>query len=373
MRILYVLLPLTLLAAAQGTAETGPGPHEALVVSALPLTLDYGFFAHFVSQTISDDDHYSRIEAYIGFGGKDGPTRVILTAKPAGESVAYVSGPDAIDAFAATAGPVVETPITVNVPEVITQNTPIEIALRDQNGQPLRWRFVCAYASGPEGSGLAPMPAAAGLMLQYRDLGTVAGSGSVVEIGDRLSYAEPWREISSPPYFMPYRGYYGAGFHVARFPLQDRKWRVTGVAKGLTPGSHWEFVSADNRRRTFTVSENGQSTVISTCTEPSRATLWAVLDGGAGPLCVRSLEGVQGSHRMVVLFHSGLVLSTAATVDFQVEVDKKKLAQGSVTVAAIDGGNELTWRFKSPDWAKTKVLHETIQASPEGVSLQVTQ
>ncbi|MGO9232215.1 MAG: hypothetical protein ACLQKA_23715 [Bryobacteraceae bacterium] len=373
MRLIYVLLPLTLLVAAGGAAETGPDPRAALVVSASPMVLDYSFFARYASQSIGDDDHYSRIEAYIGLGGKDGPTRVVLTGKPAGKSVSYVSGSDAIDASASGTGPVIETPIAVNVPEALTQNTPIEIALRDQNGLPLRWRFVCAYPSSPDGSGLAPLPAVGGLMLQYRDLGTVAGPGSVVELGNRLSYAEVWREISSPPFFVPYRGYYGEGFHVARFLLQDHKWRIVGSVNSLAEGSHWEFVAPDNARRAFTVSQHGQTTVVSTGTEPHGAILSAVLDAAAGPPCIRSLEAAQGSHRMVVLFHPALVLTAPTSVDFQVEVDKKKVAQGSLTVAEIDGGNDLIWRFKSPDWAKARVLHETIRASQDGVSLQVSQ
>jgi len=372
-RLVLLLASVASLGAPQEATPAGTDRQDAAVVSTLPMMLDYGYFSHYLSQTISDDDRYSRIEAYIGGGDMEGPTRVVLTSKAPGKSVCYVSGRGARDALEPDAGPVIETPIQVTIPEALTQNTPIEIALRDQTGQPLRWRFVCAYGSSPQGSGLAPLPGIGGLTLQYRNLGTVAGSGSVVELGNRLSYAEMWREISSPPYFVPYRGYYGEGFHVARLLLQDRKWQAPEAPQNLAAGSHWELVGAGGARQAFTVSQTGELKAVSTAIEARRETLTALLESSSGPVRIRSLEAAQCSHRMVVAFHPALVLAAASSVEFQVEADKKKLAQGTVEVAKIDGGYELSWRFKSPDWAKTRVLHQAVRASAEGVALRVTQ
>ena len=120
------------------------------------------------------------------------------------------------------------------------------VGFRDKHGQPVIWRFIPAN-SRPSERGCGPhlvgtMP---GLHLRFSARGTAAGAGTAVQIGTKVHEAEPWPQISAPPYFVAYRGSYVHGMDsvgaaagqaaVARRQGAGRAARGRGVDAGRRP------------------------------------------------------------------------------------------------------------------------------------------
>lgn len=64
-----------------------------------------------------------------------------------------------------------------------------------------------------QGSGLTPLCQLPLPVFAYREQGAVAGEGTAVQIGEIVSAAEVWKEISRPPYFVGYHGAYTQHAH----------------------------------------------------------------------------------------------------------------------------------------------------------------
>gem|GEM_PF-5496141 len=62
------------------------------------------------------------------------------------------------------------------------------------------------------------LPDVPGLRLVYRSLGSLAGEGTAVQIGDKVIEAEAWPEVSNPPLLR------GLSWLLFR---RQRYWRVT--------------------------------------------------------------------------------------------------------------------------------------------------
>jgi len=245
-----------------------------------------------------------------------------------------------------------------------------QFSFTDERGQAVRWRFTLAAPVSERGAGLTTQEEGAGLLLIYRELGTAAGEGTATQIGDKLSEAEPWPEISAPPYFVAYRGAYSEGIGVGALLPGQESWRVTAAPKDLKEGAQWTL--ADDRARTrqlrvtairgdeLTIQETGQSLTIQ-----ARRT-------GAG-FGLRSITLTSRSKTMRISFTPELdpVAGSAAAVNFQIDQNgHNKIAHGSVTVEKRAAAASLRWMFKAPDWAKSRVLNSTVTMSDNGYKIE---
>ena len=75
--------------------------------------------------------------------------------------------------------------------------TTIRFSMAD--GKPVQWRFVQGSDISEQGSGLTPLPTAPMPVFAYREQAAVAGEGTALQIGDTVSTADVWQEISQPP------------------------------------------------------------------------------------------------------------------------------------------------------------------------------
>src|SRR5262249_36845300 len=213
------------------------------------------------------------------------------------------------------------------------------------------------------GAGLTPQEGGAGLMLIYRELGTAAGEGTAAQIGAKVCQAEPWTEISAPPYFVAYRGAYSDGIGIGALLPGQESWRVTAPPKDLNEGAQWTLTCDRGRTRQLRIAA-------------TRGDELTILEVG-GPLALqarktpagfalRSITLTSRSKTMRISFTPELDLAagSAAPVNFQIDQNgHNKIAHGSVSVETRGAAASLRWTFKAPDWAKSRLLNSTVTIS----------
>ena len=356
------------------------------LIPILPLLIEYEYAPLSLIQWINDHPQYTMIEAIINQTGTP-LYQVILTEKETRRRVYYCNVEAKVKELARDGLEAHLAAIDFKTASNAEGPQGYGLALSDKRGRPVRWRFLPATTPSERGAGLTPLAAAPGLRLEYRDLGTAAGAGSAVQIGDKVSEAAAWPEISSPPYFVAYRGSISLGRHIGALPLGKESWRVISAPVELREGAEWKLVNERGRERALkitarqgdllTISEAGASSF-----QPSILTLQTrVTDNG---LAIQSVRETSGSQTMRLSFKPELNLAAApasgnrAETNFQIDQGNvERVAQGMVTLDRQGEALRLRWRPKAPDWARTRVLETTIRlttaANAIGYTIETTQ
>ena len=354
-----------------------PSPESAALpaIGAIPLVLQYEFFPKYYSQNLSGNSQYSKIEGYVDDASGQSKVRLVLTENKTGKETYYTNDQAGFRILKAQGLDAVMTPIDFVKPASSLQNVTAGFGFRDRGGQPIRWRFVYAYSVSPMGGGPTPAPGQPGLSLIYRNQGTVAGAGAAVQVASKVSEVQVWKEISQPPFFVAYQGFYTEGLNVGKFVPLQQTWQLPAIQPGTIPAA-WELSNAEGQKQSFSAkrSENGSWT-IATRQPGSRSDLEMNVIPGKDGYKLVSLTASQDKHRMLVKFKQPLLIDKGASgqADFQVELDKQKLSQGRVTATENADGLSLEWQFKSPDWAKARVIHEQLKFTGGELAMRVSQ
>src|SRR5262249_1788478 len=160
--------------------------------------LSYEYAPVYMLQWLDDDPTYSLIEAVMKTGSSP-IHQVMLTEKKSGRRVFYTDSEPKAKLLAASGKPVRVTPIQYKVSENLGEHPTHTVMLKDEAERQIEWRFIQASDPSERGKGLSA--AAPPLEFLYRNLGTAAGEGTAIQIGQKVSQAKPWPEISAPPYF----------------------------------------------------------------------------------------------------------------------------------------------------------------------------
>jgi hypothetical protein len=223
---------------------------------------------------------------------------------------------------------------------------------------------------------MTPQNSGPGWVLVYRDLGTLATEGTAVQIGSKVIEAEPWPEISAPPYFVAYRGFYieGAGIGVVQPGTEN--WRVTASPKELSEGAQWAMTDDRGRTRQWrVVARRGDEVTINELAGPAPAAgaLGLKARVTAHGLALRAIELTSRKKGLRFGFTPELDLSAASpSATFQIDENgHDKIVQGSVSGERRDGALHLRWQPKSPDWAKSRLLTSTVTTTATGYKIDV--
>lgn len=258
---------------------------------------------------------------------------------------------------------------------------------RDRHERAILWRFTPASRPSERGAGLIPLSSVPGLRLEYSDLGTTAGAGTAAQIAGRVSEAEPWTEISAPPYFVAYRGSHSEGRHMGALLTGTESWRVTASpavssTNDLREGASWTLKEAGGRERTLRVTarradEAVITEAVSGANSPSLELRARVAPEG---FALREFRIARGGRHLRITFTPELALSDPATgggrrtADFAIDAgDHKRIAHGTVTIEKQNGALILRWSPRAPDWAKSRTLVGTVRAGTDGYTLEVSQ
>jgi hypothetical protein len=374
---LYVLLWCGSVAEAQqSSAQLNP-----LQLPIVPLIVDYDYASQYFRQWINDNPRYSQIIAVVG-EGKSPVYQIIFTEKDSKREIYYTNSQSKVTTLTLAGKEAHPAKINLKVTESAGSVPTYEFTFRNEQGQPVIWRFIPASRPSEKGSGLTPMAAAAGLRLLYRNLGTNAGEGTAVQIGDKVSEAEPWPEVSAPPYFVAYRGSFAEGMEMGGLSVGTESWRIDSAPGELREGAQWTEVSNGRRKRQFKITalRGDEMTVsVSEAQEFDPAALELNVHKTTQGLALRSLVLARATHTMRITFAPELPLTVNSAADGQTEVGfqvdqgkRKKTAEGSIFVEKQGNTMRLRWQTKTPEWAKSNVLNSTVTMNGSSYSVEVT-
>ena len=359
---------LTGIAAAQ-TAAPSTAP---LAPPSAGLLVSYQYWPTQYIQWIAGPElPYSMIEFDVDTTGKQPLYHAVLTEKD-GTRTHYSSVDRMAAAYKAQGEPSYKADFAFDTDDTGKPGSTSTIRFSMQDGKPFEWRFVQGSDMSAQGSGLTPLPQAPLPVFAYREEGAVAGEGTAVKIGDAVSTAEVWKEISHPPYFMGYRGAVTGGAHMMVFLKGTETWKIVKAPTALATGSTWELETDTGNHRTLTVGKTDGTHATIAVTEKFRPLTNVVLDGSytAGGWTIDRVRysPVKDSDK------HGMTLSFAGTSPaagtMEVMVGKKTgIASAAVERGGDAGSRSELVKFTAPKWAADKQLNEALTTSADTLTL----
>jgi hypothetical protein len=340
----------------------------------VPFIVGYEFVPHYFMQAINNDSQYARIEAAL-YEAKTPIYNLVLTEKN-GRRVNYTNSEEKAAALKRAGAEARVARIDYRSASKFGQLPAHEFGFTDERGQPVRWRFSLAAPASERGAGMTPQEAGgSGWLLIYRDAGSAAGEGTAVEIGGRTSEAEAWEEISSPPFFVAYRGVYAEGLNTGIFSAGQETWRTESTPDKLQEGTQWKLIDERGRTRQLRITSlrGDEATIDEVIASPSpfASALSIKARRTAQGFALRSVTVKNNNKSMRVSFAPELDMTLPGNVAFQIDQnDHNKILHGSVTVESRNGAAQLRWQPKSPDWAKSRVINSAVNISADGYKIE---
>lgn len=347
------------------------------IIPIIPLIIDYQFALKYFMQPLNDNPDYSIIEAYV-LSEKPPVYQIALTGKQTKRPVIYCNSEARVKALKRNGQDARLAQINMKTDQGPDSQAPsYEFSFVDSQRQSVVWRFVLASAASERGVGLTPLGTVPGLKLSYRGNGTTAGEGTAVQIGTKVSEAEPWPEISAPPYFVAYHGFYTERLDSGTIMPGNDSWRVVSAPKELTEGALWTLTNDRKDQRQFRIitKRGDELTIAEVNNSPDASTLSLITKATPQGLVLGAINVAFASRNFRMTFKPELLLMSGAassesefTID---EGDHAGVSEGTVSLTSDPSGLRLRWQPKSPDWAKSRVITSTIKIDATGYSIAV--
>ena len=214
-----------------------------------------------------------------------------------------------------------------------------------------------------------PLPQAPLPIFAYREEGAVAGEGTAVKIGDAVSTAEVWKEISHPPYFVGYRGAVTSGAHLIVFTKGAENWKITKTPAAIAAGSAWELDSDSGNHRILTVGKTDGTHAVVTVTDKFHPITNVVLEGTYTAAAGWTIDKLRYSpmkdgdkHYVTLAFTT----TTPATGTMDVNVGKKtNLASASMEMGGDSNDRTEAIKFTAPKWVAGKTLNTEVATTAD--------
>jgi hypothetical protein len=227
----------------------------------------------------------------------------------------------------------------------------------DHAGEPVSWQFIQGSDITERGGGSSP----AGIdppVLMYRERSAVAGEGAAVKIGNKVSVADVWTEISQPPYFVAYHGAMSQNVDIAVFAGAGQQWTSVSAPKSLAVGAEWKMKAHDGLGCTLRVQSltGDHATIVDSDDHlPGRTvTIEGTWNNGAWSIeklhyAAAEADANQG---LTISFVPG-ANATGAPSKLEVTAGKKtRIASG--VVHDDQAQPRVGWEFKDPQWLRGK-------------------
>jgi hypothetical protein len=196
----------------------------------------------------------------------------------------------------------------------------------------------------------------------YRERSAVAGEGAAVKIGNKVSVADVWTEISQPPYFVAYHGAVSENVDIAVFAPTGQQWTTVSAPKSLSVDAEWKLKAQDGLGCTLhvqTLAGDHATIVDSDDHLPGRTvTMEGVWNNGVWSIekLHYAAAGADANHDpnqgLTISFAPG-VNATGAQSKFEVTAGKKtRIASG--VVHSDQEQRRVGWEFKDPQWLRGK-------------------
>lgn len=353
---------------------------KADFIPIMPLIADFEYIPKYFIQWIKDVPRYSMIQAAV-YQREPSVCMMVLTEKKTGREVYYSNSAQKVTALQQAGKAARLAKIDFRVVERVGQQPIYGFGFADENGQAVRWRFIPTSAATARGAGVGPGHIGRGLQWISRNLGTAAGDGTAVEIGASLSEAEPWPEISAPPYFIAYHGFYQLGLTAGGLSPGSQSWRVTSPPADLQEGAVWVLTDENHNTRQLkiTARKGDEMTIAETGPpRPYAASISFTMNASAEGVGLRSILTTIEHHKLQLRFKPDLYIgkqtapANRSEVAFQIDQDNREaMIEGTVTAERQGASMTLRWHTKSPDWAKSQDTLSMITLEPDGYKLVV--
>jgi hypothetical protein len=350
-------------AIASSTAGSIPPPVP-------PILAVYRFWPEQFVQWIGSELPYSMVELDVDEISGHSIYDLVLTERATQKRIHYSNTPLVVAAVKAQDAEGYLAPdIKFTRPDAQTTGAIYTLNLTLHDGKALEWRFIQGSDVVEQGGGLSAFPASPMPVFAYREQAAVAGEGTAIQIGDVASAAEPWTEVSHPPYFMAWHGAYSLNATTLVLPGGDEKWTIAAAPAALATGAEWKLTTPNGREMDIHAEK----------VDGSQATLLIeVAPGNVKRIEDASWDGAAWHYNQLRFIpHNGEKLGltlqfTPSLADktpsgFDILVGKKKIVAGSATVGP---DKQIAITFKSPDWVKAKSLTESITTTNAELTLQ---
>jgi hypothetical protein len=309
-------------------------------------------------QWIGPELPYTMVELYVDPGAGATPTYdAVLTERATGKRVHYANQQQMVDIDKRSGADAYLTTMQLDRPDNAGKGATYLLRFVDHAGEPVSWQFVQGSDISERGGGSSP----AGLeppVLMYRERSAVAGEGAAIKIGDKVSVADVWTEISQPPYFVAYHGAMSENVDIAVFTGAGTQWTTTSAPKTLAVGAEWKLQTQDGLGCTLRIQAlaGDHATILDSDDHlPGRTvTIEAAWNDGAWSIekLHYAAAGEDANQGLTISFAPG-ANATGAPSKFEVMAGKKtRIASG--IVHGDQAQPRVGWEFKDPEWLRGK-------------------
>jgi hypothetical protein len=309
-------------------------------------------------QWIGAELPYTMIELYVDPGSGATPLyEVVLTERATGKRVHYSNQPQMVDMDKRSGAEAYLSTMQLDRPA--NEGTGATYLLRfvDHAGQPVSWQWIQGSDMSERGGGSSP----AGLeppVLLYRGRSAVAAQGTALKIGNAVSVADVWTEISQPPYFVAYHGAFSENVDIAVFAGAGQQWTTISAPKALSVGAEWKLTAQDGLVCTLRVQAlaGDHATILDRDDHlPGRTiAIEAAWMNGAWSIDKMhySAVGADGNQGLTISFAPGANAGGAQSKFEVIAGRKTRIASG--TVHGDPAQTRVGWEFKDPEWLRGK-------------------
>jgi len=309
-------------------------------------------------QWIGPELPYTMIELYVDPGSGTTPLYdAVLTDRASGKRVHYSNQQEMVDNDKRAGADAYLTTMQLDRPANVAPGATYLLRFADHAGQPVSWQFIQGSDISERGGGSSP----AGLeppVLMYRELGAVAGEGTALKIGNAVSAADVWTEISHPPFFVAYHGALSQNVDIAVFAGTGQQWTTTSAPKTLAADAEWKLKAQDGVGRTLHVQAvaGDHATIVDKDDHfPGRTvTIEAALTNGAWSIDkLHYAAASEDANQGLTISFAPAASAGATPSKFEVMAARKtRIASGTVHGDAEQP--RVAWEFKDPQWLKGK-------------------
>ena len=310
-------------------------------------------------QWIGPELPYTMIELYVDPASGATPLyEAVLTERATHKRVHYANQQQMVDIDKRSGADAYLTQMQLDRPASAGTGATYLLRFVDHAGEPVSWQFVQGSDISERGGGSSPASIDPPVLM-YRTRSAVAGEGTALKIGNTVSTADVWTEISQPPYFVAYHGALSEDVEIAVFAGVGQQWTTISAPKILAAGAEWKLKSPDGlgcSLRVQALASDHATVRASDDHLPGRAiTIEATWSNGAWSIdkmhyavADASQDSSQG---LTIAFAPG----TTATGQSKFDVTaghKTHIASGTVHADPVQP--RVAWEFKDPAWLRGK-------------------
>jgi hypothetical protein len=309
-------------------------------------------------QWIGPELPYTMIELYVDPGAGATPLyEVVLTERATGKRVHYANQQSMVDVDKRSGGEAYLTRIQLDSPANVSAGGTYLLRFNDRAEHPVSWQFIQGSDMSDRGGGSSPAGTAPPVLV-YRTQSAVAGEGTALKIGNTVSAADVWTEISQPPYFVAYHGAVSENVDIAVFSFSGQQWTTVSAPTTLVIGAEWKLKAQDGVGSTLRVQAlaGSHATILNTDDHfPGvTVTLEADYTNGVWSIGKMHYSGARedANQGLTVSFSPGMN-AAGAQAKFEVVAGRKTRIAGG-TVQRDPAQPRIGWSFKDPDWLRGK-------------------